>query len=131
MCIQCLGHFSPLPPAPSLTPPIPRYQAETILPLSLVSTIFLIVFHHIAEIAGMHHNTRYWLRWGFTNFCSEQATICDPPDLSLLSSWVSGMSHCAQPSNSFLAFFILFCNYHTLIIPCMPTVYLLEVHPSI
>jgi hypothetical protein len=23
MCIQCLGHFSPLPPAPSLTLPYP------------------------------------------------------------------------------------------------------------
>jgi hypothetical protein len=33
MCIQCLGHFSPLPPAPSLTP---HYLAETILPLSLI-----------------------------------------------------------------------------------------------
>jgi hypothetical protein len=37
-----LGHFSPLPPTPSLTPhslpysPTPRYQAETILPLSLI-----------------------------------------------------------------------------------------------
>jgi hypothetical protein len=30
MCIQCLGHFFLLPPAPSLPPP-PRYQAETIL----------------------------------------------------------------------------------------------------
>jgi hypothetical protein len=30
MCIQCLGHFFPLPPSPS------RYQAETILPLSLI-----------------------------------------------------------------------------------------------
>jgi hypothetical protein len=30
MCIQCLGHFSPL----SSRPP-PNYQAETILPLPL------------------------------------------------------------------------------------------------
>jgi hypothetical protein len=29
MCIQYLGHFSPLPPPP-------RYPAETILPLSLI-----------------------------------------------------------------------------------------------
>jgi hypothetical protein len=42
MCIQRLGHFSPLPPAPSLTPPPPspplppHYPAETILPLSLI-----------------------------------------------------------------------------------------------
>jgi hypothetical protein len=36
MCIQCLGHFSPLPPDPSLTPLTPRYQAETILLLPLV-----------------------------------------------------------------------------------------------
>jgi hypothetical protein len=36
MCIQCLGHFSPFSPAPSLTPPTPHYQAETILPLSLI-----------------------------------------------------------------------------------------------
>jgi hypothetical protein len=44
MCIQCLGHFSPLPPPPPL-PPIPpppsplppsRYPAETILPLFLI-----------------------------------------------------------------------------------------------
>jgi hypothetical protein len=41
ICIQCLGHFSPLPSTPSLTPLLPlspptppRYQAETILPLS-------------------------------------------------------------------------------------------------
>jgi hypothetical protein len=32
MCIQCLGHFSPPPP---------RYQAETILPLSLIKFSFL------------------------------------------------------------------------------------------
>jgi hypothetical protein len=31
-----LGHFSPLPPDPSLTPLTPRYQAETILLLPLV-----------------------------------------------------------------------------------------------
>jgi hypothetical protein len=40
MCIQCLGHFCPLPPAPSITPYPPTltpwYQAETILPLSLI-----------------------------------------------------------------------------------------------
>jgi hypothetical protein len=43
MCIQCLGHFSPLPrfllypsSLPYPPPPTPRYQAETILPLSLV-----------------------------------------------------------------------------------------------
>jgi hypothetical protein len=36
MCIQCLGHFSPLSPAPSLSSPPPCYQAETILPLSLI-----------------------------------------------------------------------------------------------
>jgi hypothetical protein len=43
MCKQCLGHFSPFPPPPSLTLtpppsfPLPsRYQAETILPLSLI-----------------------------------------------------------------------------------------------
>jgi hypothetical protein len=42
MCIQCLGHFSPLhaapslSPTPSLSPPPPHYQAETILPLSLI-----------------------------------------------------------------------------------------------
>jgi hypothetical protein len=40
MCIQCLGHFSPLPLTPSFTPPllplIPRCPAETILPLSLI-----------------------------------------------------------------------------------------------
>jgi hypothetical protein len=36
MCIQCLGHFSPFPPPPP-PPPDPRcYQAETILPLSLL-----------------------------------------------------------------------------------------------
>jgi hypothetical protein len=43
MCIQCLGHFSPLPPPPTL-PTYPLlcpllhscYQAETILPLSLI-----------------------------------------------------------------------------------------------
>jgi hypothetical protein len=36
MCIQCLGHFSPLPPTPSLTPLTPCYPAETILPISLI-----------------------------------------------------------------------------------------------
>jgi hypothetical protein len=43
MCMQCLGHFSPLPHAPSLMPPPPplspltrRYQAETIFPSSLI-----------------------------------------------------------------------------------------------
>jgi hypothetical protein len=42
MCIQCLGHFSLIPPAPSLAPlpPLPplttRYPAETILPISLI-----------------------------------------------------------------------------------------------
>jgi hypothetical protein len=36
MCIQCLGHFSPLPLAPPLPPLTPRYLAETILPLSLI-----------------------------------------------------------------------------------------------
>jgi hypothetical protein len=36
MCIQCLGHFFPLPLASSLTPPTPRYPAETILPLYLI-----------------------------------------------------------------------------------------------
>jgi hypothetical protein len=44
MCIQGLGHFSPLPPPPPLPPtlpspsppPPPQYPAETILPLSLI-----------------------------------------------------------------------------------------------
>jgi hypothetical protein len=42
MCIQYLGHFSPLPlpplfpPAPYLSSTPPHYQAETILPLSLI-----------------------------------------------------------------------------------------------
>jgi hypothetical protein len=42
MCIQCLGLFSSLPPEPTLSPatslsPLPpHYQAETILPLSLI-----------------------------------------------------------------------------------------------
>jgi hypothetical protein len=40
MCIQCLGHFSPLLPTPYLIPPYPpltpHYRAETILPLSLI-----------------------------------------------------------------------------------------------
>jgi hypothetical protein len=41
ICIQCLGHFSPLShllfPQPSPSPRLPlRYQAETILPLSLI-----------------------------------------------------------------------------------------------
>jgi hypothetical protein len=35
ICIQCLGHFSPLPPTTSF-PLTPLYQAETILPLSLI-----------------------------------------------------------------------------------------------
>jgi hypothetical protein len=36
MCIQCLGHFCPLPPTPLLSPPTLRYQADTILHLSLL-----------------------------------------------------------------------------------------------
>jgi hypothetical protein len=43
MCIQCLGHFSSLPSAPSLSLPTlslsplpPHFQAETVLPLSLI-----------------------------------------------------------------------------------------------
>jgi hypothetical protein len=43
MCIQCLGHFFPLPPPPPLpsTPPppsipTPSIPAETILPLPLI-----------------------------------------------------------------------------------------------
>jgi hypothetical protein len=44
MCIQCLGHFSTLPPHPPLPsilpspfpPPPPQYPAETILPLFLI-----------------------------------------------------------------------------------------------
>jgi hypothetical protein len=42
MCIKCLGHFSPftpLPsfdPVPSLSPKPPLFQAETVLPLSLI-----------------------------------------------------------------------------------------------
>jgi hypothetical protein len=36
MCIQCLGHFSPLPPTTSLTPFTPHYPEDTILPLPLV-----------------------------------------------------------------------------------------------
>jgi hypothetical protein len=34
MCIQCLGHFSPLPQPHAF--PHPRFQAETVLPLSLI-----------------------------------------------------------------------------------------------
>jgi hypothetical protein len=36
MCIQWLGHYSPLPPTPSLMPPLPHFQAETVLPLPLI-----------------------------------------------------------------------------------------------
>jgi hypothetical protein len=44
MCIQGLGHFSPLPPPPPLPPtppppsppPPPQYPVETTLPLSLI-----------------------------------------------------------------------------------------------
>jgi hypothetical protein len=36
MCIQCLGHFSPLPYALPCPLPLPQYLAETILPLSLI-----------------------------------------------------------------------------------------------
>jgi hypothetical protein len=44
MCIQCLGHFSPLPPPPPLPPtppppsllPPPQNPTESILPLSLI-----------------------------------------------------------------------------------------------
>jgi hypothetical protein len=42
MCIQWLGHYSPLPPAPSFSPitslllPPPHFQADTVLPLSLI-----------------------------------------------------------------------------------------------
>jgi hypothetical protein len=35
--VHTLGHFSPLPPAPTLSPlPHPRFQAESVLPLSLI-----------------------------------------------------------------------------------------------
>jgi hypothetical protein len=37
MCIQCLGHFSPLPPGPIPHPrSLPHFQTETVLPLSLI-----------------------------------------------------------------------------------------------
>jgi hypothetical protein len=35
MCIHCLGHFSPLPPSPTLSL-LPQFQAGPVLPLSLV-----------------------------------------------------------------------------------------------
>jgi hypothetical protein len=36
MCIHCLGHFSTLPLLPPSLPLPPRFQAEPILPLSLI-----------------------------------------------------------------------------------------------
>jgi hypothetical protein len=36
MCIHCLGHFSPLPSSPTLSPFPPQFQAGPVLPLSLV-----------------------------------------------------------------------------------------------
>jgi hypothetical protein len=36
VCIHCLGDFSSLLPAPSLSPTPPRFQAEPVLPLSRI-----------------------------------------------------------------------------------------------
>jgi hypothetical protein len=36
MCVYCLGHFSPLLPSLTLSPPSPHFQAEPVLPLSLI-----------------------------------------------------------------------------------------------
>jgi hypothetical protein len=36
MCIHCLGHFSPLFPFPTLSPPSIQFQAGPVLPLSLI-----------------------------------------------------------------------------------------------
>jgi hypothetical protein len=37
MCIHCLGHFSPMVPTPTISfPSPPCFQAETVLPLSLI-----------------------------------------------------------------------------------------------
>jgi hypothetical protein len=36
MCIHCLGHFFPLPPAHPSRPTPPCFQAEPVLPLSLI-----------------------------------------------------------------------------------------------
>jgi hypothetical protein len=36
MCIQCLGHFYPLLLTPSLSPAPSHFQAESVLPLSLI-----------------------------------------------------------------------------------------------
>jgi hypothetical protein len=36
MCIHFLGHFSLLPPSPTLFPSATHFQAEPVLPLSLI-----------------------------------------------------------------------------------------------
>jgi hypothetical protein len=35
-CVYCLGHFSPLPPSPTFSPLLPHFQAEPVLPLSII-----------------------------------------------------------------------------------------------
>jgi hypothetical protein len=36
MCIHCLGHITPLPPSPILSPSTSHFQAEPVLPLSQI-----------------------------------------------------------------------------------------------
>jgi hypothetical protein len=36
MCIHCLGHFSTLPPSSPFSPFPPQFQADPVLPLSLI-----------------------------------------------------------------------------------------------
>jgi hypothetical protein len=82
MWIQCLGHYSPLTPTPSLSP-TPLFQAETVLPLSQfcwresISSNrkdkgFLLVEVRIA-IQGdsshcFHVHMCYILNWFFSNW---------------------------------------------------------------
>jgi hypothetical protein len=60
MCIQRLGHFSPLPPTPSLTPLTPRYQAETILPLSLILSDYQNLLRINLYIPGLIASVFYY-----------------------------------------------------------------------
>jgi hypothetical protein len=49
-------------------------------------------------MTGMHHGTRYWLKWDLTNFLPGLALNFDPLYFSLLIAEIIGVSHQLQAS---------------------------------